>query len=86
MNDSHQSCAQLFWLIPEIIPHMEIHGTLHKKWMILNRVVFRYFDEFKKSSHTLRFIAHYIKNQWFSEELCWTILMSLRNYPTHWGS
>ena len=86
MNDSHQSCVQLFWSIQEIIPHIEIHSTLHKKWMILIRVVFNYSDEFDELSHTLRFIAHYIRNEWFSSELCSTILMNSRNYHTHWDS
>ena len=86
MNDSEETSLQLFGWIQEIIPHIEIHRTLHKKWMILNRVVFSDSDEFKELSNTLKFIAHYIRNHWFSGELCWTILMSLRNYPTHWGS
>ena len=86
MNDSHQSCVQLFWSIQEIIPHIEIHRTLHKKWMILTRIVFNYSDQFKKLSHTLRFIAHYIRNEWFWVELCSAILINSRNDPTHWDS
>ena len=86
MNDSDYSSVQLFWLIQEIIAHIEIHSTLHKKWMILKRVLFNYSDEFKKLSHTLIFIAHYIRNEWSWEELCSAILMNSRNYPTHWYS
>ena len=86
MNDSHQSCVQLFWSIEETIPHIEIYGTLYKEWMILSRVVFNYSDEFKKLSHTLRFIAHYIRNEWFEREFYSTILMSFRNYPINWDS
>ena len=58
MNDSDQSSVQLFWWIQEITPHIQIHGTLHKKWMILTRVLFNYSDELKKLSYKLRFIAH----------------------------
>ena len=86
MNGSEDSSVQVFWSIQEIIPHIEIHSTLHKKWMILNRVVFSYSDEFKKLSYTLRFIEHYIRNEWFSPELCSAILINSRNYPTHWDS
>ena len=86
MNDSEEISVQLFWSIQEIIPHIEIHGTLDKKWMILSRVLFNYSDEFKKLSHTLRFIAHYIRNVWFSVEFCSTILINSRNYPTRWDS
>ena len=85
-NDSEESCVQSFWWIQEIIPHIEVHSTLHKKWIILNRVLSHYSDEFKKLSHTLRFIAHYIRNEWFSSEFCSTILINSRNYLTHWDS
>ena len=85
-NDSQESSVQLFWSIQEIILHIEIHSTLLKKWMILTRVLFNYSDEFNKFSHTLRFIAHYIRNEWPWREFCSIILMSLRNYPTHWNS
>ena len=86
MNDSHHSCVQLFWWIREIIAHIEIHSTWHKKSMILKTVPFNYSDEFDKLSHTLTFIAHYIRNEWFPSELCSTILMNSRNYLTHWDS
>ena len=86
MNDSHQSSLQLFWTIQEIIPHIEIGSTLHKKWMMVNRVLSHYSDEFKKLLHTLRFIAHYIRNEWFWRELCSIVLINSRNYPTHWDS
>ena len=82
MNDSHQSCAPLFWWIQEIIPHIEIYSTLDKKWMILSTILFNCSDEFKKLSHTLRFIAHFIRNKWLWKEFCSTILTNLRNYPT----
>ena len=78
MNDSNQSSIQLFWSIQETIPHIEIHSTLYKKWMILSIVLFNYSDEFDELSHTLRFIAHYIRNEWFSPEFCLTILMNSR--------
>ena len=86
MNDPDQSCVQPFWWIQEIIPHIVIHSTLDKKCIILIRVPFNYSVEFKKLSHTLGFIAHYIRNEWFSAEFCLTILMNSRNYPTHWDS
>ena len=86
MNDSEKSCVQLFWSIQEIITPIEVHSTLHKKWMILSTVPFNYSHEFKKLSHTLRFIAHYIRNEWFTRKLYSTILMSFRNYHTHWDS
>ena len=86
MNDSEYSPVQLFWWIQEIIPNIEIYSTLHKKWMIPITVLFNYSDEFKKLSHTLRFIAQYIRNEWFAPELCSTIPMSSRNNPTHWDS
>ena len=86
MNDSEESSVELFWSIQEIILHIEIHSTLHKKWMILKRVVFSYSDEFKKLFYTLRFIAHCIRNEWFSLEFCSTILINSRNYPIHWDS
>ena len=70
----------LFWSIQEIIPHIEIHSTLHKKWMIVNRVLFNYSDEFKKLPHTLRITAHCIRNEWFQRaELCSAVLMNSRN-------
>ena len=81
MNDSHQSCAPQFWWIQEIIPHIELHSILHKKWMILSTVLFSCSDEFKKLSHTLRFIAYYIRNEWFWIQFCSTILNNSRNYP-----
>ena len=66
MNDSdHQSSVQLFWWIQEIIPHIEIHSTLCKRWTILTRVLFDYSDGLKKLSHTLRFIAHYVRDERF---------------------
>ena len=80
MNDSEQSSVQLFWSIQEIIAHIELHGTLHKKWMFRSRVVFNHFDQFKKLSHTLRFIAHCVRNEWFSEEFCLTFLVALWQY------
>ena len=86
MNDSDQSSVQLFWSIQEIIPHIEIHTTLHEKWMILSRVLVNYSDQFKKLSHRLRFIAHYIRNEWFPSEFCSSILMNLRNYRAYWNS
>ena len=79
MNDSEKSCVQLFWSIQEIIPSIEVHSTLHKKWMILTRVLFNYSDELKKLSHTLRFIAHYIRNEWFWKQFRSTILVNSRN-------
>ena len=73
MNDPEQySSVQLLWWIQEIISYIEVHSTLHKKWMILNRVLFKYSHEFKKLSYTLRFIAHSIRNEWFSSEFCCT--------------
>ena len=86
MNDFHQSSVQLFWWIQEIISHIAINSTLHKKWMISIRVLFNYSDQFKKLSHTLRFIAHYIRNEWSWTEFCSSILMNSRNYPTHLDS
>ena len=86
MNDSEQSSVPLFWSIQETIVHIEIHSRLHKKWMILTMVVLNYSDEFKRLYHTLRFIAHYIRNEWFWWELCSAILMNSRDYPTHWDS
>ena len=86
MNDSEKSSIELLWSIEEIIPHIGIHTTLCKKRIILIRVVFSYSDPLKKLSHTLRFIAYYIRNEWFWSELCSAILMNLRNYPTHCDS
>ena len=83
MNDSNQSSIQLFWSIQETIPHIEIHSTLHKKWMILTRVLFNYSDQFKKLPHTLRFIAHCIRNEWFGAEFCLTFLMALWQYSIY---
>ena len=67
-------------------PHIEIHSTLHTKWMILRTVLFNYSNEFKKLSYIFRFIAHYIRNEWSSTEFCPTILINSRNYRTHWSS
>ena len=86
MNNPDDSSVPLFWWIQEIIPHIQVHGTLHKKWMIMNRVLFHYSDEFKKLSHTLRFIGNYIRNERSWREFCSTILINGRNYPTDWGS
>ena len=86
MNDSEQSSVQLFWWIQEIIPHIEIHSTLHKKSMILNTALYSYLYESKKLSHTLTFIARDIGNERFWVEFCAAILMNSRNYPTHWDS
>ena len=58
MNDFEQSFVQLFASIKGIIPHIQIHSTLHKEPMILKTVLFNYSDEFKKLSQTLTFIAH----------------------------
>ena len=80
MYDSHQSSVQLFWWIQEIIEHIEIHSTLHKKCMILIRVLFNHSDQFKKLSHTLRFVAHCIRNEWSWAEFCLTFLMVLWQY------
>ena len=85
-NDLKENSAQSFWSIQEIIPHIEIHSTLHKKSTILKIVPFNYSDESKKLSHTLRFIAHNIRNEWFPPEFCSTILINSRNYPTRWDS
>ena len=82
MNDPQKSFVQLFAWIQEIIVHIEVHSTLHKKWTILTRTVFNYSHEFKKLSYTLRFTAHYIRNERFSPELCSIILMNSKNYPT----
>ena len=81
MNDPDESFVQLCWWIQEIIPHIAIHSILHKKSMILTRVLFNYSDEFKKLSHTFRFLAHYIRNKGFWSEFCSTILIDSRNYP-----
>ena len=86
MIDSKQSSVQLFWWAQELILHIKIHSTLHKKWLILTRVLFNYSEEFKKLSHGFRFIAHYIRDKWFWSEHCSTILMNLRNDPTHLDS
>ena len=86
MSDDQESSLELFWEIQEIIVHIEIHSTLHKKGMILTRVLLDYSDEFKKLSRILRFIAHYIRNEWFEKELCLAILMNSTNYFTHWDS
>ena len=48
MNDSEQSSVQLFWWIQEIIPHIEIHSTLHKKSMILNTALYSYLYELQE--------------------------------------
>ena len=81
MHDYHQSSVQLFSWIQQITRHIDIHSTLHKKSMIVKRVLFNYSDEFNKLSHTLTFIAHYKRNQWFWPEFCSTILMNSRDYP-----
>ena len=86
MNDPEQSSVQPFCWIQEIIVHIEVHSTLHKQRMILKTVLFNYSDQFKKLSHTLRFIAHSIRNEWFWPECCSAILMNWRSYPTHWDS
>ena len=86
VNDSEESSLQVYWWIQEIVRHIDIHGTLHKKSMILIRILFNYFDQFNELSHTLRFIAHYIRNEWFWKGFPSTILMNSRYYPTHWGS
>ena len=64
-NDLKKNFVQSFWWIQEITLHIEIHSILHKKWMILKTVLFNNFGQFKKLSYTLRFIAHYIRNEWF---------------------
>ena len=46
MNDSDNSCVQVLWWIQEIILHIEIHNALYKKWMILSRVMFDFFNGF----------------------------------------
>ena len=65
MNDSYQRSVQLFRWIEEMMPHIGIHSTLRKRWMMLIRVVFRYFAELKKLSHTSSFIERYIGIEWF---------------------
>ena len=82
MNDSNDTSVQVFWWIQKIILQIKIHSTsLHRKWMILIRVLFNYSDEFKNLSYKSRFIAHhYIGNEWFSPEFCSTILMNLKKF------
>ena len=70
MNDSEQSSAQPYSPIQEIIPYTKIHSTLHKKWLILSTVLFKYSEQSKKLSHTLTFIPHYVKYYWFSPQMC----------------
>ena len=66
MNCSHQSWVQLFRWIGWIVPHIDIHRWLDKKWVILSTVLFKYSDEFRKICDTLRFMAQYVRNEWFS--------------------
>ena len=82
MYDYKNSCGQVYWCIEEITPHIEIYSTLHRKSMILSRVVFSDCDELKKICQTLRFIAHYIRNQRLQAEFCATILINWKNYAT----
>ena len=65
INDSDQSCVQLFWSIQNIIPYIEIHSALDSKWMFVTRVVFWYSDDFKKLCDTLAFIANCVRNLGF---------------------
>ena len=74
MNDSDQSSVQLFWSIEEIIPDVEVCSTLHKKWMFLKRVLSDYSDLLKKLFYTFRFVAYYIRDEWFSVECCSRLL------------
>ena len=83
MNDSEKSSFQLFWWIQEIIPHIEIDSTLHKKWMILSTVLLNYSNEFKKLSRTLRFVAYFIGNEWFWAEFCLASVMALWQYSIY---
>ena len=83
MYYSHQNSVQLLWRVEEIIRHIEIYSTLYKKWMNLNTVVLNYSDEFKKLSHTLRFMAHCIRNEWLWAEFCLTFLMTLWQYSIY---
>ena len=54
--------------------------------MIVRRVLLEYSDDFKKLSHTLRFIVHHRRNQWSRIQSYSGTLMVSRNYPTHWDS
>ena len=71
MYDSQQSSVELFWGIQEIIVHIEVHSTLHKKWTILTRLLFNYCDELKKLSYKLEFIAHYNGIELYLRASCW---------------
>ena len=82
MNDSEQSSAQPYSQIQEIIPYTKIHSTLHKKWLILSTVLFKYSEQSKKLSHTLTFIPHYVKYYWFSPQMCSPTVIYSRNYLT----
>ena len=87
LNDFYQkSCAKQIWWIQKIISLIGIDSILLKKWTILTRVFFSYSDEFKKLSHTFRFITHCIRNEWFSPELYWRIPSNSMNYRGPWDS
>ena len=86
MYDCKNSCGQEYWCIEEITPHIEIYSTLHRKAMILTTVVFSDCDELKKLSHTLRFIAHQLSNEFFWRQVCSAIGLIWRNDGTYWNS
>ena len=70
----------------EIIPHIQIHSTLHKKSMIPIRVLLNYSHEFKKLTDAFKFIPHHIRNESFWGEFRSPIPTNSRNSPTNLDS
>ena len=63
MNDCEESSVQPFWSIQEIISHIQIHGTLHQKWMIVSRVLFNIFNGFMTIFYLYGNVGNGVKNE-----------------------
>ena len=69
MNNWKKCFLELFWWIQHVTRQIGFHAILHTKWTILTRVQYSHSDYLEKISHTLRFIAYFVRTEWFSTHL-----------------
>ena len=81
MNDPEKSSVRLFSSIQEIIAHIEIHSTLHQKWMILSRVLFNIFKRFMEIFYWSGKVRNWVKNEWIEKALSSNFMVLEESYP-----
>ena len=80
LNHSQHTCVPYLRCVEETVTSWNIAYLTHNEWIILNKVLLKYWSELKKMFHHRPSITYSKINQSFSLECCRSIDLSRRKY------